>query len=548
MLAALAAGLVAIAPGPDLAHAEEPDLEISGTLRVEVGEGQRLEVDGARHYLDALEFPPDRDVLINDVTIEDYVAGVAEMPASWPLEALKAQAVAARTYAWYVQRTGRYDGFDICATVSCQVFRGAEVVDHDNNGARWQQAVDDTAGEVLVDDEGEPVLARYFSTSGGRTFANEEVFPSSGPQDHLVGIDDPYDEVSPYHRWEVRFPREDFDTLAARGERLSAAVPIAELERLGDVDDPSATIRVTGEDGTEVEVGAGDLRDFLSRMAPDSFPDRYPPLRSDGLGALPSTIPTARYDIGFEDDEVVILGRGWGHGVGLGQYGARGRADDGDDYLDILTAYYDGLQPTTTEDLPERLRVGISSEPPVTVRPDGPMRLLADGDVVEERALGTWELSPGDGGWVLTPPAGHGRDLEVGTTTQVDGLQQASDAVTVEVEVNKPVELLLEVTDDQGATVLERDLGVVDAGRHTAVWRLDDQQGSLANPGTYRIGLYGQDHAGDHDGAPTELTLPLEPADGAERGWSTSALQVAAVAVGLLAILAAAILVTRRSR
>ncbi len=524
-------------------------------IRFEVADTGLLQVNGEARYLDTIELLPRRDgaVLVNELGIDDYVAGIAEMPADWPMEALKAQAVAARTYGWYVMRTGSYAGYDICATVACQVFRGADVEFGTGSGDRWRAAVEETAGEVLVDDEGDPVLARYYSTSGGRTYANEEVFPSSGSHDHLVSIEDPYDAVSPLHRWTVRFTREEFDAIAARGQQLSSVVPVADAERVGEVHDPRASIRVQGQDGTVVEVGTGNFRDFVSAVAPELFPDRFPPLRADGLRSLPSTVPTARYDIEVTDDEVILHGQGWGHGVGMGQYGAKGRAQEGATYREILAAYYNGLEPARTAAVPERLRVGIAVGGTLSVAADAPVRIEAGDEVIEEGALGTWQLDRQGDGWLLTPPEGHSETLEVSDTRTAQALRAMVDAVAVEIDVNKPVRLALEVTTEADRTVIRRDLGVVEAGRHSAVWRLDDADGSLAEPGRYRVALVAQDHTGDRAGEPIEIELPLVAADSPvpdrpEAATDPNRWWLVTVAAGVFALLAAGLIVIRRAR
>jgi peptidoglycan hydrolase-like amidase len=167
-------------------------------------------------------------VLVNDVSMLTYVEGIAEVPVSWPIEALKAQAVAARTYAWRAIEVGTYTHYDICATVACQVFHGRDVVEAPN-GDRWVAAVAETEGEVLLHDDA-PILARYFSTSGGETRNNEDVYPSDGPYPYLVAVDDPEDEVSPLHRWRVRFTREEMDEILSRGAELSAVSPLGSIE------------------------------------------------------------------------------------------------------------------------------------------------------------------------------------------------------------------------------------------------------------------------------------------------------------------------------
>ena len=383
------------ADGSEDAGDEPATLDVSSPVRF-VSDESIIRVDGAGQFVDTIELS---DVLVNELSMEAYLAGVAEMPSRWSFEALKAQAVAARTYAWFAIEVEAYDNYDICASTACQVFRGAGVMLE--GGDEWGQAVLETAGEVLVEEPGTPILARYFSTSGGQTYANDEVF-SNGPRDYLVSIEDPYDEVSPYHRWTVEFSREVFDDLLSRGETLSAAVPVAEVERLGDVREQHADLRVTGTDGTEVDVGAAALRDFLSNVASERYPDLYPSAREDGLRPLPSTIPSTRFNVEVADDTVTVQGQGWGHGVGMGQYGARGRANDGQSYEQILQAYYNGLEPVVDDALPSRIRVGMDLPESVLVEVHGDVRIVdGDDEVVLEADAGAWQAEPTDDGWRL---------------------------------------------------------------------------------------------------------------------------------------------------
>ena len=504
LLPGLVAGALAVVPSPAGADRDRwltEQHEFAGAVSFEPEDGGVLTVDGERGYHGRITLRPDGQ-LINEVAIEDYVAGVAEMPARWPMEALKAQAVAARTYAWWHAERAGDSRTDLCATTACQVYRGVGVVEDD--GERWAEAVAATAGEVLMADGG-PLLARYFSTSGGRTFDNAEVFPSTGEQPGLVGIDDPDDAVSPYHRWTVSFDRELFDQLLARGERLSAVVPVGEVHRRGDVDDPDATIVVTGEDGETAEVGAGELRDFLSRVAPDLRPDAYPGRADDGLRRLPSTVPTARYAVTVDDEQVVLDGRGWGHGVGMGQYGARGRAERGQDYQEILAAYYDGAAPVTTERLPETIRVDLGVSDRVTIGGDTPVTVVDEPPV---RMLGTWTARASGDGWLLEPPEHTAAPLVVSSTREVERLGW-SHGTAVEVEVNKPVDLHLEVRERaaDGEVVLDRRVRVVDAGVHTATWRHTDPDGRPVPPGDYAVTLRATDALGSVAGEPVVVTV-----------------------------------------
>jgi stage II sporulation protein D len=134
---------------------------------------------------------------INELDIDTYVRGVVagEMPSSWPLEALKAQAVAARTYALATRKTTGL--FDQYPDTRSQVYRGVT-----GESVRSDAAVAQTAGRVLTYG-GVPAVTYYFSTSGGHTENVEYSFVGSLAKPWLVGVPDPYDSQSPYHRWKV---------------------------------------------------------------------------------------------------------------------------------------------------------------------------------------------------------------------------------------------------------------------------------------------------------------------------------------------------------
>jgi stage II sporulation protein D len=133
--------------------------------------------------------------VINALGLEDYVRGVVsgESPPTWPAEALKAQAVAARTYAITTSKAG--DGFDQFADVRSQVYRGA-LAEFPTTDA----AVAATRGQVVTY-AGRPATTYFFSTSGGHTENVEYSFVGSEPKPWLKGVKDPYDRVSPKHRW-----------------------------------------------------------------------------------------------------------------------------------------------------------------------------------------------------------------------------------------------------------------------------------------------------------------------------------------------------------
>jgi stage II sporulation protein D len=136
---------------------------------------------------------------INVIDLDPYVKGVVagEMPSSWPLEALKTQAVAARTYALATRKTtGTFDQYP---DTRSQVYRGVT-----GESARSNSAVDATAGQILTY-QGVPAVTYYHSTSGGHTESVQYSFIGALAKPWLVGVDDPYDSQSPYHTWQVKF-------------------------------------------------------------------------------------------------------------------------------------------------------------------------------------------------------------------------------------------------------------------------------------------------------------------------------------------------------
>jgi stage II sporulation protein D len=149
-------------------------------------------------YRGALEFRPGTFGGVNSINalpVDEYVKGVIplESPASWPIEALKAQAVAARTYALTTSKAGA--GFEHYPDTRSQVYGGAGAEQPSTN-----TAADSTAGQLVTYD-GTPVPTYFFSTSGGRTEDVENTTLGTEPKPWLKSVEDEYDSVSPKHRW-----------------------------------------------------------------------------------------------------------------------------------------------------------------------------------------------------------------------------------------------------------------------------------------------------------------------------------------------------------
>jgi stage II sporulation protein D len=181
---------------------------------------------------------------INVLDIDSYVRGVVagEMPSSWPLEALKAQAVTARTYALATRKTTGI--FDQYPDTRSQVYRGVT-----GESVRSDAAVRGTAGRVLTYN-GEPAVTYYFSTSGGHTENVEFSFVGSLSKPWLVGVPDPYDTQSPYHRWTATFSTGSLDSaLGSPGSFRGVTV----LKR--GVSPRVVRARVQGSSGSRVLTG-----------------------------------------------------------------------------------------------------------------------------------------------------------------------------------------------------------------------------------------------------------------------------------------------------
>jgi stage II sporulation protein D len=297
--------------------------------------------------------------LIGELGFEDYMKGIAEVPRDWPMEALKAQVVAARTYAAaHLDPGGSYD---LCATDACQVYVGM-AIEAGPWGHRWIRAVEDTEGEILRYG-GRPANTFYFSTSNGRTYGNDVVFGGS-PLPYLQGGPETDDGASPLARWTATFPLGDLSRFLAADGRWSGR-PIRSVRQ-----DDGRIVIEGSRARSKVVLNREALRDALNDWASCLEPSEYP-AREGGGYRLPQPVPSMWFTAHQDDDVLVVEGRGWGHGVGMVQWGAYGKAKRGLSYDQILAAYYGGLRPKRV-DLPQTIRVLLATDlTSVTVVPSG---------------------------------------------------------------------------------------------------------------------------------------------------------------------------------
>ncbi|MBP3632620.1 MAG: stage II sporulation protein D [Oscillospiraceae bacterium] len=275
----------------------------------------------------------DRDVTLTiqdgdtteQMTLERYLTGVVrgEMPASFEMEALRAQAAAERSYVYYQLAAGRKDAHpdaDFCTDHTCCSAYLSETAAREKWGgdfAPWntrvEQAVSDTDGQVVLYN-GRPILAVFHSSSAGRTAAAGDVW--SGDLPYLVSVDSPEgEETVPNYYSTVTF------TAAEAKEKLLAAHP--ELKLSGTPDRWFGAAAENGSGRVEtVSVGGTDIEGTELR-------------RIFGLRS-------ACFTVAADSESVTFRVTGYGHGVGMSQYGANQLAREGKTWQEILEWYYTG--------------------------------------------------------------------------------------------------------------------------------------------------------------------------------------------------------------
>ncbi len=336
---------VTAGPGGTLRVAGSTGAQVAsgqGPLVFRPAEGGLLSLGGRAYRGDAIvqARPSGRVTAVNVVDMETYLLGVVprEIGKVGPelLEAAKAQAVAARTYAVKYLGRRRELGFDVFATVQDQVYGGAGD-EHDP----VTQAVRATAGEILSFD-GRPIEAYYHSTCAGQTAAIDEVW-NERPVPYLVSVRDvdpasgeAFDRSSSRFRWTQRWTAEQINTVLGRTLRDSVrgGGSVGQLRDMRVLErTPSGRVRAMRIEttGGTFTVGRDRVRWILLTPA------------GAALNSSKFDVEVTRGADG-RASEVVATGGGWGHGIGMCQVGAMGRARAGQDYRAILAAYYPGTR------------------------------------------------------------------------------------------------------------------------------------------------------------------------------------------------------------
>jgi stage II sporulation protein D len=255
---------------------------------------------------------------INYLDPEDYIKGILYHEAShyWPQEALKAQAVVCRTYAEYQIRNSRLKDYDVTSDVYSQVYGGQT-----SERYRTNKAVEDTRGTVLVY-KGELFPAYYHATCAGRTEDAAELWDIN--IEPLKGVRCGFCTESPHFNWHYVLTKEEL------GEKLKSAgyatgnikdIVIAERNKSGRI----ANLKILS-DAKELLISGKDFRSAIG----------------------PNLIRSTNFEVAIAGEDVVFEGLGWGHGVGLCQWGAYFMAKAGYKYDQILKYYYPGADIAST--------------------------------------------------------------------------------------------------------------------------------------------------------------------------------------------------------
>ncbi|MDR7869837.1 MAG: SpoIID/LytB domain-containing protein [Tissierellaceae bacterium] len=315
-------------------------------------------------------------LIINHINIENYLFGVVprEIPASSHIDALRAQAIVARSYAYTTLKKHISEGYNLCSTTHCQVYGGYDW-EHPNTN----QSVIDTYGEYVTYD-GQVVNTPFHSSSGGHTESSENVWGGKLP--YLVPVNDIYSINAPNSSWSIKLtPRELGDKLLANGINVGE---VKDLQILQTTDsDRVEKIRIIGSNSEEVItgeklrsiVGTTSLKSTLFSINKEGSSSSKKVYIVDGSeqtkevnlsgmyiidGSNKTTVNRnannrVRGDVSSTNIEGTVSvqpttftfeGKGYGHGVGMSQYGAIEMAKLGYNYMDIIKHYYNGVEIT----------------------------------------------------------------------------------------------------------------------------------------------------------------------------------------------------------
>jgi stage II sporulation protein D len=262
-----------------------------------------------------------KSLIINRVDIEDYLAGVLakEMDNLWPVEALKAQAVVSRTFTIYLADINRSKKlpYDIKNSILNQVYNPSDI------SKKIEESVKSTFGEVLSY-KGKIVQVFFHACCGGKTAYSSDVWGGIYP--HISSVVDPYCKNTPYYKWEKTFT----------GNQISNILRLSRIDRIevwGRDDSGRATLlKVFLKNGNITTLTGHRFRIQVNNSA------------SKILFTAPDVLPSTYFTVKKEGEEFIFEGFGYGHGVGMCQWGSRIMAEKGFGYEQILNHYFPKLE------------------------------------------------------------------------------------------------------------------------------------------------------------------------------------------------------------
>jgi len=253
-------------------------------------------------------------LVVNALPLEEYIKGVLyhEVPHKWPLEVIKAQAVAARTYALYQMEVHKDQLYDVTRDIYSQVYGGRSAERY-----RTNIAADRTRGEIMLY-EGKVLPAYFHSTCAGHTEDASELWNHNLRP--LKGVSCQFCRQAPHYSWKKNFQSKMVqDKLNQNGYHLGLIKEIKVLQR--NESGRIKTLRMTTRDNQSVTISGKKFRDIIG----------------------PNHLKSNLYDIEMNGYYFDVIGQGWGHGVGMCQWGAYQMAVERYGYKEILKHYYPGI-------------------------------------------------------------------------------------------------------------------------------------------------------------------------------------------------------------
>lgn len=300
-----------------------------GTEGIQISSVQREQ--GTPIYRGSLKITkkPEGFLIVNTLPLEMYLESVvpSEMPSSYPAEALKAQAVCARTYAWKQIKEKKLEayGADVDDSVNYQVYNNIGPEESTT------QAVKETEGKILSQN-GKPIEAYYFSTSAGVT-STDEIWGAESPAPYLKSVDCSFDSEESWRTWETEISGKSIEQRAQNIEGCEGS--LTGLEVTGKSESGAVTrLRVHTEGGDGEIINEYEIRSFL---APDKeiFTGKEKEKKKGG-----SLLPSAYFSLEKTEDGFLICGGGYGHGVGMSQTATGKMAEDGYTWEEILLYFF----------------------------------------------------------------------------------------------------------------------------------------------------------------------------------------------------------------